>query len=306
MLLEARVLGALGEKRGLAPVALPAHVPDRLHTRRHRAMVTVAVVAGGSGEIFLLEHRRRVDAALPLGVLIHRQGLSVGKLVACHARGIGVAVRTGFRDVGGIDGRDRVRGVADAVHAVAVDAGGDVEIAPPKRLPMTTRPILGELIDTQLGTEPLHVNRVRMATAAELGDVHAGRFAHEGLRLVSPIHRALGVLGQVRIGVSAVAVVAGEAGGEVDIVGEVLGGDEQLALEEVRISVAGDARRGGDVGRVGGRADDEEGGESGENGGDHRHELHGFGSSSRRWVAQPKRTMTIVVASTTSTGTTDR
>jgi hypothetical protein len=98
------------------------------------------------------------------------------------------------------------------------------------------------------------------------------------------------------------ASVARDTRLEVHVAREMLGGDEERGFEKVRVRVARNAGGRGSIGgvRVGGRPKREHERE------ERQHELHERGSSSRRRVAQPKRTMTRAVASTMSTGTIDR
>jgi hypothetical protein len=70
--LEPEILGALPEDIRFPTMTLTADEGHGVESRRHRTMITVAVIAGRSCEVLLLEHRFRVHTLLPAGKLVDR------------------------------------------------------------------------------------------------------------------------------------------------------------------------------------------------------------------------------------------
>src|SRR3954454_14412271 len=88
----------------------------------------------------------------------------------------------GLRQPHGVGRRLRVLGLADIVHAVAIDAGGDGFIAGRQLLAMHAGLVLSELIDALLRPELVYQCRVAVATGAELRDSRTRRLPHKSTR----------------------------------------------------------------------------------------------------------------------------
>ena len=157
------------------------------------------------------EQELGVHAAPPARVLVDRQRSAVREPVSGHPRRVGMAAAAGLGHAPRVHGGRDVRRRQDAVRAVAVDAGRDLRVALLQQLAVPARPVLALLVDPRAGLEALHERRVGVAAAAERRDLRPLRRAAEGVRGVLLVHR-LQVLRQRRIGVAAVAVVAGKTG----------------------------------------------------------------------------------------------
>jgi hypothetical protein len=106
------------------------------------------------------------------------------------------------------------------MRAVTVHAGGHVGIAGPQQLAVLAGPVFLQLVHALVGLESLHIIGIRMAPAAELRNRRARGFAAIRVRLVGLIHGGERVLGQLRIRIASVAILAGEPGGGMHVVGE--------------------------------------------------------------------------------------
>ena len=106
-------------------VAGAAHIDDRTHARGCRAVVAMAVVAGGRRQVVSFGQRGVVDALLVERKLIGRQRFPVRERVARHVRRRRMARAARGSDTGREDRRFHVVDAANAVRAVTARAGGD-------------------------------------------------------------------------------------------------------------------------------------------------------------------------------------
>ena len=120
---KAFLCGLFEKSSPVRGMALPADRADGLDLGRDGAVVAVAVVAGRSAHVLLVEQGRGVDALLVLGELVGRDP------VGLHEARVGVAAAAGLGDVPGEGRRFREFGRLDAVDAVAVGADGDLRVA---------------------------------------------------------------------------------------------------------------------------------------------------------------------------------
>ena len=149
------------EEFRLANVALPADVRDGRDAWRRGPVVAVAVVTGRRGNVLPLIECVGMNALLVVAVLI------CGNLVAAHVVCVRVTLGAGFRDVRGVDGRERIVDGAYVMNAVATYAGRYVLIPHLKPLAVHTREILALLVNAQSRVKFFHEVGVAMALAAE-------------------------------------------------------------------------------------------------------------------------------------------
>src|SRR3990172_2517580 len=92
---------------------------------------------------------------------------------------VGMTATAGARHFRGVDGRAGIAHREHPMRAMAADALRDVRRSLAKLLAVSAGPVLSELVHGQIGVVPLHVGRVRVAFAAECGDIPDARGTDE-------------------------------------------------------------------------------------------------------------------------------
>ncbi len=264
----------VGEQAGDLAVTSPAGVGHRADRRRHRAVVAVAVVAGGRTQI-PFSKSPAVYALLPFRILLMSQGLAV-ILIPGHHFLVRVALGTGLGDVRPIDGRLQVIDRPDSMRlpvlasavglVVAGGADGDLRVTLGlDRLAVAAGPIFAQLVGAGRRQVVLHVLDIGVAVAAEFHNL--GRFGRFRVILrrrpeaVKTVFRRVGLIDLLSRRIAAVTVGATEPFFPVDVPSQLCLGHVQpqfLSVPEVGVAMTFQAlirlwfRRGGRL--LGGRA----------------------------------------------------
>ena len=202
----------------LEDVAVGAYVLHLVYAGRCGAVIAVAGGAGGRAQVAAHSERIVVNAGGVVGELIG------GDAVLLHVRGIGVATGTGLGNIDRIDGGTWIAGRTDIVHAVAIDANGNLAVSGGEALAVNAGVVLVELIGAQAGIVSAHQVGIGVARAAKLRNLLA-------VDLALPAGLAAhGLRGIVAGCVAAVATGAGEALLGVDVLAEFFLRDPQIAL----------------------------------------------------------------------------
>ena len=208
-----------------------ANVLNGADARWGRSVIAVARGAGGSAEIAAHGH----------GVVMHA-GTVFRKLVSwnfvlLHVIGVCVAMRARGGDVQRMYFGPGICGSAEIVDAVAIGADRDVAVALGQQLSMYAGLVLAELVGSQRRVILAHERRIRMAAAAQGGNLTAFNFAAETGGFAHGIH--------IRFGrIAAVTTRTGQAFLRVDIVRELFPSDLQRRIKRtVAIDTGVDALR---------------------------------------------------------------
>ena len=181
----------------LENMAVRADVLDRVHSRRRCSVVAVARRAGWRIEVAANHQGFLVNAGGVLGELIRCDGVSL------HVRGVGMASRTGFGDIQRIHIRSGVGSRPQVVNSVTISAYRDLAIPFCEQLSMNTGLVLTKLIRAERGIVISHVRSIRVAAAAQGGNLTPHDCAAKPGR---PAHRV-----HIRPrGISAMATDAGQ------------------------------------------------------------------------------------------------
>ena len=170
-----------------------------------------------------------MDSRSVLGILAGRN------FVVLHVSRVGMTTGAGFRNVYGMDLGTRVIGRPNTVHAMAIDAYGDFGVPLGQTLPVHAGSVLAELIGAQRWIELSHVGPVRVALAAERGNVFAGRLPNKSRFLA---HRVWTIVA----GISSVATGTAQAFLRVNVLSVLVGGDLQWGIKR-RMTIQARVRR---------------------------------------------------------------
>jgi len=190
----------------------PAHVRQRFHVRRNRAVIAVTIVASRRRNIALAQQGVGMHAGIILGELICRNPVSG------HVFSIGVATPAGRGNVDRVRRRARIIGREHTMIAVAIAAHGHFLIAFLKKPPaVLAGAISRKLIRRQRRIEFFDHRRIAVAFPAKLRNIFA-----RGLADIAGLfaHRRLGIFRHRRTGIAAVAALAADAIVRMNVIGE--------------------------------------------------------------------------------------
>ena len=156
---------ALSVQLGLEYVARGAHILHLVHSRRRRAMVSMARRAGGRAQIAPYGQRLMVHARAVLRILIG------GNAVRLHVGRIGMAARARRRHVDGIHRRTGIAGRPYIVDAMAIRADRNLGVSRREPFAMHAGVVLVQLVGAQAGVVLPDIRRIRVAASAQLRHV---------------------------------------------------------------------------------------------------------------------------------------
>src|SRR6266516_3095313 len=194
-------------------MTLTADIRHRSDAWRRSAMVAMTIVAGRRRKILFVVECFRVNAGLVFRILVARDSERP------HVVRARVTLGASVGDVRGIDRRQWVLNSADAMNAMATDAGRNARLAFLFKQPAVDAGVVfALLIDAQARIETLHQGRVAMALATVSRDVKRLRFSEIALA------RILRAFFCIVVRIASVTIVARQAARFVNIVVEGLSG----------------------------------------------------------------------------------
>lgn len=168
-------------------------------------MIAVAIVAGGTCQVTILQQLHSVDAVLIFFNLVDRNPILL------HMFGIRVALAAGFVYVCGIDARAGIGRRVNLVVAVATGACRHFGISLHKAFTVYARPIQIGLVHAESGIVFFHELRVAVTSRAHCNSIFSNRLCNKSFG------RVHGLLGLRRRRVTPVTTGAGYGAGVVRI-----------------------------------------------------------------------------------------